>query len=330
MTNSSYEADYGIIGAGISGLIAAQHLSKQGQSVLVIDKARGVGGRMATRRKDDAVWDHGAQYIRFHHPENFADLPLWTEKVLQPWFEQMNSPDGLSGETATRWKCQTGMTSLPKLLAEGLPLHLSTRIATLEQHDDLWRLQSEIGDTFQVKKLLITAPGPQAVALLETLSQIDTEILNRIKKIQYDPCLALLIRLKTPSNLPALGALKLKDNPVLAWLADNQQKGISPTPSVTLHASPEWSAAQFDANEDSITQAMQEAAKPYIGESELLGTQLMRWRYSQPTQVNREDEPFCIVQNNPLLVIAGDGLGGPSVEDAMRSGLAAATWLLGS
>jgi len=329
MTNSSHQADYGIIGAGISGLIAAQHLSHHGQSVLVIDKARGVGGRMATRRKDDAVWDHGAQYIRFHNPENFADLPLWTEKALQPWFEQMNSPEGLHGETATRWKCEKGMTSFPKLLAEGLPLHLSTRIATLEQHDDFWRLQSETGDQFNVKKLLITAPGPQTVALLETLSNVNTTALNRIKTIQYDPCLALLVRLKTLSSLPSPGALKLKDNPVLSWLADNQQKGISPVPSVTLHASPEWSGAQFDADEDSITQAMLDAAKPYLGEqAEFLSTQLMRWRYSQPTPVNQDDEPFCVVQNNPALVIAGDGLGGPNVEGAMRSGLAAAKWLL--
>jgi len=330
MTNSSHQADYGIIGAGISGLIAAQHLSKQGQSVLVIDKARGVGGRMATRRKDDAVWDHGAQYIRFHNPENFADLPHWTGKVIQPWFEQMNSPDGLSGETATRWKCQKGMTSLPKFLAEGLPIHLSTRIATLEQHDDFWRLQSENGEHFQVKKLLITAPGPQAVALLETLSNVGTAALSRIKKIHYDPCLALLIQLKTPSSLPSPGALKLTDNRVLSWLADNQQKGISPVPCVTLHASPEWSATQFDTAEDSITQAMLEAAKPYLGEVELLSAQLMRWRYSQPTQVNHDDEAFCVVQNNPALIVAGDGLGGPSVEGAMRSGLAAAKWLLSS
>jgi len=331
MTNTSYEADYGIIGAGISGLIAARFLHDNAQSVLVIDKARGVGGRMATRRKDDAVWDHGAQFIRFHHPENFQDFPRWQNETLQPWFEQVQSPTGFVGDIATRWKCQKGMTSLPKLLAEGLNLHLSSRIIDIKQNDTGWLLRSESDETFEVEKLLITAPGPQTVALLETLHHVDSDSLNRIKKIQYEPCLALLIRLEAPSNLPSPGALKLTDSPVLSWLADNQQKGISPVPSITFHATPEWSAAQFDTDESSIIQAMLEAAKPYLGNAEIVGSQLMRWRYSQAiaaTETTPNQTPFCVVQDNPALLVAGDGLGGPRVEGAMQSGLAAAEWLL--
>lgn len=333
MTNTLTEARYGIIGAGISGLIAARHLSDNNQSVLVIDKARGVGGRMATRRKDDAIWDHGAQFIRFHHPENFKELPRWQTETLQPWFEQLQSPEGLIGDVATRWKCQKGMTGLPKLLAEGLNVHLSTRIMELKRNDASWLLQSESGDMFQVEKLLITAPGPQTVALLETLANVDSDALNRIQKIQYDPCLALLIRLKDPSNLPASGFLQLKDHPVLSCLADNQQKVISPVPSITLHATPEWSLAQFDTDETTVIGAMLEASKPYLGECEVMSSQLMRWRYSQAVdnkETSPDQKPFCIVQNNPALVVAGDALAGSRVEGAMQSGLAAAEWLLNS
>ncbi|MEZ5225442.1 MAG: FAD-dependent oxidoreductase [Acidimicrobiales bacterium] len=39
-----------IIGAGLAGLVAARRLSESGRRVIVVDKGRSVGGRLATRR----------------------------------------------------------------------------------------------------------------------------------------------------------------------------------------------------------------------------------------------------------------------------------------
>ena len=39
-----------IIGSGIAGLSAARYLHDKGQSVLVLDKGRRIGGRCATKR----------------------------------------------------------------------------------------------------------------------------------------------------------------------------------------------------------------------------------------------------------------------------------------
>ena len=64
VTNSSDSiADVLIVGAGMSGMAAASDLVRAGRKVLVVDKGRGIGGRMATRRVGDAVFDHGAQFI---------------------------------------------------------------------------------------------------------------------------------------------------------------------------------------------------------------------------------------------------------------------------
>ena len=52
-----------VIGAGISGLFAANRLQTEGLEVLVLDKGRGLGGRMATRRISSGVFDHGAQFF---------------------------------------------------------------------------------------------------------------------------------------------------------------------------------------------------------------------------------------------------------------------------
>lgn len=50
-----------IVGAGISGLLAGITLAAEGLRVCILEKGRGLGGRMATRRNGSAVFDHGAQ-----------------------------------------------------------------------------------------------------------------------------------------------------------------------------------------------------------------------------------------------------------------------------
>ena len=57
-----------VIGAGIAGLAAARKLHAAGLQVTVLDKGRGVGGRLATRRIVDGVFDHGAQFVTVRSP----------------------------------------------------------------------------------------------------------------------------------------------------------------------------------------------------------------------------------------------------------------------
>ena len=52
-----------VIGAGISGLAAATELARAGCKTIILEKSRGIGGRMATRRVGAAVCDHGAQFF---------------------------------------------------------------------------------------------------------------------------------------------------------------------------------------------------------------------------------------------------------------------------
>src|SRR6478672_4303562 len=51
--DSSFVFDVAVIGAGISGISCAQQLRQVGYRVVVVEKSRGLGGRMATRRVQD-------------------------------------------------------------------------------------------------------------------------------------------------------------------------------------------------------------------------------------------------------------------------------------
>lgn len=52
-----------VVGAGIAGLLLARELKARGAEVVVFEKSRGLGGRMATKRVGEAVFDTGAQYF---------------------------------------------------------------------------------------------------------------------------------------------------------------------------------------------------------------------------------------------------------------------------
>ena len=54
-----------VVGAGISGCICARRLSDLGHEVTVVEKGRGVGGRMSTRRMNGARIDHGLNFLLY-------------------------------------------------------------------------------------------------------------------------------------------------------------------------------------------------------------------------------------------------------------------------
>lgn len=324
-----------IVGAGLSGLAAARALYAAGKDILLFDKARGVGGRMATRRSRDCVFDHGAQFFTVRDTRFQAAVAEW----LQCGAAVQWTSGGFAGQTLAksdgfpRYRGAPGMTEPAKQLARGLPLQLNAAILSAAPTERGWRVVSAQGAEFHGRSLLLTAPAPQSLALLAAggfaLSAPDQEALAAI---EYAPCIAVLARLAAPSRLPAPGALQLEraapDAPegegALAWICDNQQKGVSPAPCVTLHATRRHSRLHLETPETAAAQMLREASA-WLG-ADVIEFTTHRWRYSVAESLH---PARCLVADrDPPLVFAGDGFGAPRVEGAYLSGLAAAGALL--
>ena len=160
-----------IIGAGIAGLTAARLLTSRGVAVTVVDKGRGVGGRMATRRlptdRGEARIDHGAQYFTARS-EDFRRLAAeWlAEGVAVEWSRGFNTPAGPKLDHVPRYRGRNGMSDLPKYMAAGLDVHTATRIDAVRRTADGWSATSDAGATFSAAALIMTPPVPQSLALL--------------------------------------------------------------------------------------------------------------------------------------------------------------------
>ncbi len=136
--------------------------------------------------------------------------------------------------------------------------------------------------------------------------------------------MGVLALLFGPGEVPDPGGVHVESDP-LFWVADNQKKGISRVPAVTVHAGPKFSREHTYSDDATITRLLLEEAKDYV-RTGVQATAVYRWEYSQPT--NPHDEPFVYVEGPPPLIFCGDAYAGPKVEGAVTSGLAAARKLL--
>lgn len=316
-----------VVGAGVSGLLAARILRDSGWETVVLDKGRGVGGRMATRRVGDGVFDHGAQFFTARSDEFKKLVAEWEESgAAVEWSRGFADADGeREPDGHPRYRGVSGMTSIPKHLAEGLDVRIGEKAVHVLRSGSGWEVRCESGLVERGDALLLTAPVPQSLALVGGI--VPTYKREDLRRISYDPCVALMALLESPANVPEPGGMQIKGEP-LDLIFDNEKKGVSEAPAITIHAGPKWSRAHFGDSDDGATAALLELAGEALGEnvaSKVIGTSVARWRYSWVTESHTGR--FFVGVESPPLVFAGDAFGSPKVEGASLSGLAAAEWL---
>lgn len=322
-----------IVGAGITGLMAARELQSHGVKVIVIDKGRSVGGRMATRwieieGNEKGFFDHGAQFFTVRDPRFQSFVDEWISAgLVREWARGFAQSDGLPHHDRHPRYCGTaGMNAIARHLATGLDVRVNTKVESLTRQAEQWSLALESGAAIQTDALLLTPPVPQSLALLDagdcSLPDVARDALERLT---YDPCFAVMAVLDAPARLPEPGALQLQQEPI-AWIADNHRKGISPEAfTVTIHAGPEFTHQHWDSPSEIVARKLLHAASDWL-RAPVKRWQVHRWRYSQPRLTH---PAACLFVNDVApLIFAGDAFGAPRVEGAALSGLAAAAALL--
>lgn len=310
-----------IIGAGMAGLAAAQRLAAANIPALLLDKGRGVGGRMATRRAGEAVFDHGAQFFSAKTPGFQAWVTTARQAgVLKEWYPRST---GDQTPSHPRWIGAQGMNALPKMMAENCTVQKSVKVIRIAPRPGGWQISAEDETQYSARALLVTIPAPQALELLSN-SGMDFPGMP-LRQIAYHPCLALMATLDRPSAIPAPGGWAPENTPI-AWLADNFQKGISPQPTLTIHATPAFSRLHLDGDLTAAGQLLLEAAAPWLGTARVLEWHIHRWRYSLAYE--RYAEPYWQAAAVSPLLFGGDGFGIGNIEGAFLSGWSMAERLL--
>jgi len=321
-TSAPKRSEILVMGAGLAGLAASGLLQNSGKEVRIAEKGHGVGGRMATRRAGDATFDHGAQFITARSARFSNAIRVWEEAgIAESWCK------GFSAEADghTRWRGKPSMTAIPKHLSRDLSIELETEVVSLDHDGTEWRVVTRDGREIFAKIMIMTAPVPQSLALIDIGNfRLEHELRQQLEGLDYERCIAVMATLAVPSLVPAPGGFAPGDGPI-SWIADNQKKGISARPAVTIHGTDSFSLSHWAEDREKAGLKLIEAARSWLG-----GTpesfQVHGWKYSKPKTVFPE---ACVVAHQkPLLILAGDAFGGPKVEGAALSGWAAAETVL--
>jgi len=342
-----------IVGAGLGGLAAARELVANGRSVVVFDKGRSSGGRVATRRGAGFAADHGAQFFTVRDTAFAAALePLITSGAapgavsgaVSRWhgpFRTLSNgrfgPDPRPG--TERFVGVPGMSALPRALADGLHVRTGARVERLVHTDGRWSLvatdlaSGALHTHGSFDELVLALPTAQAHALL-VASALTSPLVAECAELAdaLAPCVCALATFA--EQVPSAAGGLFVDDAVLGWAAhDGGKPGRSGAATYVLHANATWSRANVERD------PLAAAHELVVALERVLDTQLPplvhldghRWRYAlarNEAQGDAQREP-CAVDRGLRLAVCGDAFTGGRVEGAFVSGRAAAAALLG-
>jgi renalase len=315
-----------VIGAGLAGLSAACALEERGHEVVVVDKARGPGGRMATRRQRAWRFDHGAQYFTARDPRFRQQVLQWRKNGhVEPWDGRIGVVEkgriaNAPAETK-RFVAVPGMSSICReLTGELADCRFDWRVQRATLSDAVWRLAAVDGRIIEADVLVITTP-PEQVGPLLADPDLSAAVGQALHGLAMEPCWALMAVLDR--HLLTEWDAAFVNEGALAWVCNQAAKPGRPTaPAWVLHATSEWSRAHLETDAEKVVDELLDAARLLPGAAKVQAefAQAHRWRYSR---ANQPLDRGALWFEQYRLALAGDWCAGSRVEGAFLSGIAA-------
>ncbi len=307
-----------VIGAGLAGLTCAKQLQTQGCEVVVLEKSRGAGGRLSTRRTAQAQYDHGAQYFTVRDPGFAAFIEqMCAQGAVAPWQPRLRQ------RSSEPWYVGTpGMSALGRAQAQGLEVRTQTRVTALVRQGSHWQLDVHEAQAIEGFDVVVVAiPNEQAQVLLQAHAAPWADALALAPML---PCWTMMF--STAQELCAFDADTPSDS-AIGWWARNSSKPARAAPAGqhdwVVQATPAWTQAQLEAAPETVAQSLIEAFARAIDVAQVAPIEqpsVHRWLYARRTPGLPALEPTRC--SSALgLGVCGDGLSHSRVEQAYLSGL---------
>ncbi len=331
MSDSSQLA---VIGGGIAGAAFARAAVDAGADVVVFDKARGLGGRMSTRRASPFTFDHGAQYFTTQATLFRREVARWAEAgTVATWDARLvRIEDGTwqpREDDIRRWVGTPSMNSPIKHVLEGLPVHRATRIESATRRGRRWHLVDSRGqDAGLYDALVVATPAAQAIPLLRESPRLAAVA----SSVRVAPCWAVMLAFG--ASVPAPYDAATVTGSALTWVARDSTKPGRAAPSGgetwVLHASPAWSRAHVDDDPERVGVALFEAFRTLPGAEAAPAPRerfIHRWLYARVEDAAGVPHLW---DAGARIGACGDWCLGPRVEEAWTSGRSLAdAWVRG-
>ncbi|MFC5291254.1 NAD(P)/FAD-dependent oxidoreductase [Actinokineospora guangxiensis] len=303
-----------VVGAGISGLACGRRLAEAGVSVRVVERARVVGGRLATRRFDGRAVDFGAPYFTVRD-DDFAKAVdgLHRSGLVRRWTDTLAviDPKGRRSTSGpVRWAATAGLRSVAEHLAEGLRVDLERRVERVGPGPSV--------DGDRVDAVVLAMPGPQAARLLDP----DSSANRAVESQRWLPSLAAVLRYADRA-WPDFDGAFVNDDPVLTTVFDDGARRGDGSPVAVAYTTDAFAQEHLDAPTRAAG-AIAAAASRAVGLPEPVDVHVHRWTFARPAQ----DGARSFHWDDQGIGVCGDAWGSPRVETAWLSGTSLAARIL--
>lgn len=330
-----------IIGAGLSGLVAANRLAQAGHEVTVFEKSRGFGGRMATRYKsgDRSVkFDHGTSFLSARGADfkaflnDFADkgmLRKWTNKFLYEDTDTITEVSATPGGEDL-YIAIDGMNTIGKQLQRPVDVRTETRVGGITYigkhrgRKKAWMVNLDSQDVFEADAVVVAVPATQAYGIIQT-AQDELSIRHIIKdidEISYDPDLSFMFSFGK-QEIPDWEGLKMVNPVVSLIINESSKRDFGGDLNVVVHTTPEFAIKHQTGNRDA---ALHDVLKVLMNELGAFAANpvwydVHFWRYARARKALQMPYFECNEPDQPLAII-GDYFMGTDAEAAYNSAVA--------
>ncbi|MEI7973285.1 MAG: FAD-dependent oxidoreductase [Bdellovibrio sp.] len=327
-----------IVGAGVCGLRLSENLSKlfPQERILLLEKSKAIGGRVASRRAPGLYWNHGAQFYK-----SSAELNSWHQDWIQKNLVVRSQLGPSSEKISTEVFFPKGeFTQLLKetwsFLQDRVALHREQKVVRIKRDRESWRLLCLSGaeglefEELICRRLVLTCPLPQSLQILDD-SKIPYP--ETLKNFKYAPVVVGLYSLRIKGPL-------FFQHPHSLIASLSIQSTSTQLSSLSLVLKEEISRELFSANTSQIAGKIEEILQQCLNKLDVSISQLSlhsikKWRYSHSEKQNPQisdlnsdshrDLFLRLGDSAPSLFLAGDAFGGPSIAGALRSAEALST-----
>jgi renalase len=337
-----------VVGAGVAGLALARELRSRGRGVLVFERARGVGGRCATRRIDGQPVDHGVAFLHGRDPRFLDELDDLRDVAPIPDWPRVREGEGVPCQPAAfdgrdrRVALAGGVSGFAKHLARGLDVRLEANVEGLRLATDpdrpagrAWELRLAMGETLRAGALALAMPAPSADALLRTMEPLPAVVaalLPVLELVRMLPCLTVIARYSEGTSVPRWEASLPGGSAAIQTILHDSSKRPAPARlTLVIQARPAFSRAHLDEPRESWSRALLDEAAAlhgdWIARPEL--AQAHVWSRARAAAGSELAAPLAVrLDGGAMLALAGDGFhAAGGVEGAYLSGLVLAARL---
>lgn len=310
-----------VVGGGISGVACARALTRAGVDVVLLDRGRHLGGRMAVRTVDERAVDIGASYFTVGDDSFAAVVADWAARGLaRPWTDTFHvvEPGHPAGTTpsgtkqgALRWAAPGGLRRLVDDLARGVVVERA-EVAQVAPQPGTGRL---LVDGRPARAVVLAMPDPQARRLLHPALPS-----RAVLDDDFAPVLALSAGWDRRVWAADFDGAFVNGDDHLTWVADDGRRRGDGAPVLVAHSTGRLAAAHLEAPQLALAPMLGALRRVLdLGVVDPVWTHLHRWTFAHPA--GRREATHHLGEDG--VGLCGDAWSDrPRVEAAYLSGAA--------